>query len=184
MSIRILILSTGALFFAMLAGAQVMVVGKGPAAECYEAAKFNRSPSQGIRFCDDALRSGASLTPKNRAATYTNRGVMKMREGKYDSALSDFRVSKRIKPETGETWLNEGAAFIFKKQYTSAIPTLTRAIDLNTSQLHAAYYNRAIAKEESGDIQGAYADFKKADELLPNWSLVKQQLVRFTVVSG
>lgn len=184
MIMRALLISFATIAFAAIAHAQVMVIGKGLAAECYEAAKYNRSAKQGISTCDRALNSGGSMTLSNRAATYTNRGVLKMRSGKYDSALSDFSVSKRLRSDVGETWLNEGAALIYKDQFAAALPILNKAIELETSQLHAAYYNRAIAREQSGDVQGAYQDFKKAQELLPSWPLVQKQLSRFTVIKG
>ncbi len=166
------------------AEAQVMVLGGGIAKDCYEAARFETvSPRQGAETCTRAIELEA-MNAGNRAATYTNRGVLRMRSGDYDAALSDYEKAKRIRPETGETWLNEGAAYIFLKDYPSAMASLDQAISLNSSDLHAAYYNRAIAKEKLGDVEGAYYDFRKALELKPDWDLAEWQLSRFEVTTN
>ena len=117
----------------------------------------------------------------NRAATYTNRGVLQMRAGMYEKALADYAKSKRIRPETGETHLNEGAAYIFLKDYENALKSLDLAIEYGSADLHAAYYNRALAREQLKDVEGAYYDFKMALELKPDWELAEWQLSRFEV---
>jgi len=89
-----------------------------------------------------------------------------------------------MRPEEGATYLNEGAAHILRKDFNSALVSLDKAIELDSHDLYAAYYNRAIAKENTGDIQGAYFDFKRADELNPDWDLAKRQMARFQVTTN
>ena len=59
--------------------------------------------------------------------------------------------------------------------------SLNRAIELDTNDLFAAYYNRAIARENTGDVPGAYYDFQRSLELKPGWDLAQRQLSRFEV---
>ena len=59
--------------------------------------------------------------------------------------------------------------------------SLEKAIELNSEDLYAAYYNRAIARENTGDVQGAYYDFVKSKELNPEFDATDRQLARFTV---
>ena len=166
---------------APVASAQVSVIGGGIAQDCYEAAFFATvSPQEGEKICTKAIEA-EMMKLENRAATYTNRGVLRMRAGKYDAALSDYAVAKNLKPELGAVWLNEGAAHIFRKDYTTALVSLDKAIELNSQDLYAAYYNRAIARENTGDVPGAYADFQKALELKPDFERAEWQLSRFTV---
>lgn len=174
-------------FAAILAGlapaaaAQVTVIGGGLARDCYEAAKFGLMPEASAEaLCTKALEHEA-LNISNRAATYTNRGVLRMRQGKLEPALSDYSASKRISPDSGPTWLNEGAAYILQQDYPSAIVSLDRAIELNSIDLYAAYYNRALARERTGDVEGAYYDFVKSKELNPDYAPTDDQLARFTV---
>ena len=76
---------------------------------------------------------------------------------------------------------NKGAARIYKKQFADAIAPLDRAISMETQDLYAAFYNRAIAKENTGDVPGAYYGFEKAVELNPEFETAKRQPSRFTV---
>lgn len=163
------------------ASAQVSVIGGGIAKDCYEAAFFQTvSPTQGEKICTKAIEAEV-MKLENRAATYTNRGVLRMRAGKYDAALSDYATAKKLKPELGAIWLNEGAAHIFRKDYASALASLDKAIELDSQDLYAAYYNRAIAKENTGDLAGAYADFQKSAELNPDFERTQWQLSRFII---
>lgn len=166
----------------LAASAQVTVIGGGISEDCYLAAKTGQpSTLEAIKICTRALDVEA-MNLSNRAATYTNRGVLKMRSGDYDAALYDYSVAKRLKETVGATWLNEGAAYIFKKDYDSALASLNKAIELDTTDMFAAYYNRAIAREHTGDVRGAYEDFQTSLELNPNYELTQKQLSRFEVV--
>jgi tetratricopeptide (TPR) repeat protein len=107
-----------------------------------------------------------------------------MRQGSYDDALADYAIAKRLKPGTGATWLNEGAAYIFKKDFNSALVSLEKAIELDSEELYAAYYNRAIARENTGDVEGAYYDFVKSKELNPDFAATDRQLARFQVTTN
>ncbi|MBK8199953.1 MAG: tetratricopeptide repeat protein [Acidobacteria bacterium] len=182
--IRPLILAACFACAAPLASAQVMVLGGGIARECYEAVKFDLGrPGDAEELCSRAIELEA-LNLANKAATYTNRGVLRMRQGSYDEALSDYAVAKRLKPATGATWLNEGAAYIFKKDFNSALVSLEKAIELDSEDLYAAYYNRAIARENTGDVEGAYYDFVKSKELNPDFPATDRQLARFQVTTN
>ena len=181
---RVFALAACAAVLAPLANAQVTVIGGGIARDCYDAVKYGLTqPSEAEEICTRALQLEA-LNVSNKAATYTNRGVLRMRQGDYDAALADYAISKRMKPETGATWLNEGAALIFKKDYTVALVSLEKAIELNSEDLYAAYYNRASARESTGDVLGAYYDFVKSKELNPDFPQTDRQLARFTVTTN
>ena len=178
---RAFILAACAALSVPAAAAQVTVIGGGIARDCYKTVKFGLgSLSEAEKTCSRAIELEA-MNLSNKAATYTNRGVVRMRMGNYDAALEDYAVAKRIRPETGATWLNEGAALIFKKDYEAALVSLEKAIELNSEDLYAAYYNRAIARERTGDVEGAYFDFVKSKELNPDFPNTDTQLARFTV---
>lgn len=163
------------------AAAQVLVIGNGLASECYAAAQSRSVRYEiGIETCSRALNT-QTMNKSNRAATYVNRGVLMMRAGRYDSALTDYDRAKRIDSSKGALYLNTGAAHIYKRDYELALPALDKAIELESQDLFAAYYNRGIAREYTGDVSGAYHDFKKSLELNPGWEMAEQQLSRFTV---
>jgi Tfp pilus assembly protein PilF len=52
---------------------------------------------------------------------------------------------------------------------------------MGLDKVHLAYYNRGLAKEKLNDARGAYADYRKALELDPNFTLASEQLQRFLV---
>lgn len=163
------------------ASAQVFVIGNGLGGECYQRTKNKFSNFRDVEeVCTRALREQA-MTRNNRAATYVNRGVLRMREGKYDESLEDYSSALKLRPELGAAYLNKGAAHIYQKDFASALAPLDRAIELDSADLFAAYYNRAIAKENTGDVAGAYYDFQKSLELKPGWELAERQLTRFKI---
>lgn len=168
-------------FLAPTTFAQVFVIGTGLGGECYQQTQRNyTSYTTAERTCTRAIRE-ETMTRPNRAATYVNRGVLRMRNGDYDSAIADYAEAVRLQPELGAAYLNQGAALIYKKEFGAAIGPLDKAIELNSSDLFAAYYNRGIAREHSGDVNGAYQDFLTALELKPDWDLAQYQLNRFSV---
>ena len=97
------------------ASAQVSVIGGGIASDCYEAALYGRiSPQEGERICTKAIQA-EMMKLDNRAATYTNRGVLRMRAGDYDGALSDYGTAKKMKPSLFKSY-NANAACILSSR--------------------------------------------------------------------
>lgn len=177
-------ISTAALGALMTASAsaQVFVLGNGLGGDCFQKTKNSyHSFRSAEETCTRALRE-ETMTRSNRAATYVNRGVLRMRNGMYTEAVADYQKALDLNDDLGAAYLNRGAALIYQKQFADALPDLNRAIELESEDLFAAYYNRAIAKENSGDVPGAYWDFKKSLELKPDWQLAEKQLSRFSVV--
>lgn len=163
---------------------QTLVIGGGLARDCYDHVKSGDSNFQKVdRVCTNALRQ-ETMTRVNRSATYINRGIARMREGRLESSLGDYQSALDLRPKLGAAYLNRGAALIFQKDYEGALEALNMAIELETQDIHAAYYNRAIAREQSGDVAGAYSDFQRTKELKPDWTRVDRQLARFTVTEN
>ena len=181
MKLKLMIAAAATALAAETASAQVFVIGNGLGGECFQKTKNNYSNFRATEeICTRALREQA-MTRNNRAATYVNRGVLRMREGLYDKALADYAEAVALQPDLGAAYLNEGAAHIYRRDFAAALAPLDRAIELESLDLFAAYYNRAIAKENTGDVAGAYADFTKSLELKPGWDLAERQLTRFSV---
>lgn len=181
MKFKLLIAAAATALVAETASAQVFVIGNGLGGECFQKTKNRYSNFRAAdEVCSRALREEA-MTRTNRAATYVNRGVLRMREGNYDTALADYSEALRLQPELGAAYLNTGAAYIYQRDFDAALAPLNRAIELESNDLFAAYYNRAIARENTGDVAGAFEDFNTSLELKPEWDLALRQLTRFTV---
>ena len=169
-----------ALLAATGAKASVTVIGGGLAEACSKAALAGKSDPNSERTCTTALET-EMLSPRDRAGTFVNRGVLKLRRGSFESATKDFNVALQLRPTMGEAYVNRGAASIGEHRYADSLPDLNKAISLGVEEPAKAYYNRALAYEGMEDAKSAYFDYQKALEIQPEWDLPKQQLTRFTV---
>ena len=174
------IMGIAALALAGQAQAAVTVIGGGQAKACSDAALNGMSDRRSEEVCDLALETEL-LGPRDRAGTYVNRGIIKLRRTEWSSAKSDFDRAVGLKPDLGEIYVNRGAAMIGMKRYQDGLSDLNRALELGLEETEKAYYNRALAYEGLDDMKAAYFDYQKALELKPDWEDPKRELARFTV---
>ena len=177
-----LLLSTACLIaFAAPVSAATMVLGVNTAAEeCYRAA--SAEDPRGVPVCTYALTQ--KLTARDRAATLINRGALRFVEHNYQAAIDDSEASIKTYAKLGEAYLNRGAAMRELGEPARAIQSLDESIRMGFGRLQLAYFDRGMAKEDMGDIKGAYLDYKKALELAPEFKLAADQLKRFRVVGA
>ncbi len=162
------------------ADAAVTVLGSGPAQECFHAAEYGGEPNDGINRCTSAL--DMILTPTDRAATFVNRGVLRLALHQNDRALLDIDSGIAIAPDLGDAYIDRGAVSIALGRYEDALADLNKGIDLGPHRPQVAYYDRAIVFEQQGDIRSAYNDYKKALEAAPDFEPAQRELKRFRVV--
>ena len=163
-----------------LSGASVTVLGGGLARECSVAALKGESGSRFEELCTRALESEI-LSPRDRAGTYVNRGVFKLRRAEFESARFDFNRAVLLQPDLGEAYVNRGAAAVGARRYADGLADLTHALELGVEEPEKAYYNRALAYEGLDDLKSAYFDYKKATEISPDWAAPQKELARFSV---
>jgi tetratricopeptide (TPR) repeat protein len=184
MSIRGLLIITGVsgsiLLIAAGARASVTVLGPGPAAECYEAAEFGGDAKEAIPVCSFALQT--VLSTADRAATYINRGVLRLGIKENDDAITDMDAGIALLPDSGDAYVDRGAVLIALGRYDEALAALNKGLTLTPRRPQVAYYDRAILLEKTGDIRGAYDDYKKALDLEPDFKPAAEELKRFKVV--
>lgn len=174
------------------ANAAIIVLGGGFAQMCYEAARAIEDPAFSLQItgsridvppldiCTIAINAG-DLSARDLAGTYNNRGVIQFEQRMFAEALRDFEQGIRHQSSLPEVHVNRGATLVAMKRWSDAIPSLDRGIEMQALELEKAYYNRAIAFEETGNVRRAYFDYMKAAELKPEWEDPKLQLARFTV---
>jgi tetratricopeptide (TPR) repeat protein len=162
------------------AGAAVTVLGDEAAAQCSQAAIAGRSDSGSQAFCDDALQND-TLNAEDRAGTFVNRGVMKLRRGEFESSHADFNAALSLVPTMGEAWVNRGAMWVGEKNYQPALADLNKGLALGVKEREKVYFNRALAYEGLDDEKSAYFDYKEALALKPDWILPQKELLRFHV---
>lgn len=164
------------------AGAQaaVTVLGGGMARECSVAALSGLSDSKSEEMCSLALDSEL-LSLRDRAGTYVNRGVLKLRRKQFADAQWDFNRAIDTKPDLGEAYVNRGAASVGARRYAEGLADLNKALELGVEEPEKAYFNRALAYEGLDNLKAAYFDFRKAQELAPEWEQPTKELARYTV---
>lgn len=162
------------------AQAAVTVLGETAAHACYQSAIEGRTDRGALRACESALEQ-ESITTRDRAATYVNRGVIRLHRREFTDALTDFDTAIRLMPRLGEGHVDRGAALIMLSDYDGAIAAITHGISLGPEDLHEAYFNRALAYELRGDLRQAYEDYRRAAELAPDWPRPHLELARFQV---
>jgi tetratricopeptide (TPR) repeat protein len=177
----------GAAVLAMLsplggAAASTLVIGGGMAKDCSEAVIRGRDDDDTMRLCTAALEV-ETLSFGDRARTLVNRGVIQLRRQAYVEARADFDAAGRIDPKLGEVYVNRGAALVAEDRFAEGLREIDQGLALGVERPERAYYNRALANENLGDVKAAYYDFQRAAELDPKWTAPKEELARFSFKS-
>lgn len=170
-----------AICFAGHAQAATTVLGNGLANFCSQAAKAGEDDLSSLEVCTLALET-ESMNRRDRAGTYVNRGVIKMRRQEYGAAQVDFNAAIRLEPGMGEAYVNRGGSLVGQKRYMEALLDIDKGLALGPEEPEKAYYNRGLANEGLDDIKAAYFDYLRAIELKPDWEIPKRELTRFSVV--
>jgi len=181
---RIALVSAALAAFCIAGQAQAAttVLGNGLANFCSKAAKAGEDDLSSLEVCTLAIET-ESMSRRDRAGTYVNRGVIFMRRKDYDDARRDFDIAIRLQPEMGEAYVNRGGALVGEKRYVDALLDIDHGLSLETEEPEKAYYNRGLANEGLDDVKSAYFDYMRALELAPDWEIPKRELTRFTVIS-
>jgi tetratricopeptide (TPR) repeat protein len=152
----------------------------GMARDCYLSARLGRATAEAIAQCTTSLETDP-LDLRDRAGTHINRGTLRLRQKDWSLALADFDAAIALQPKIGEGHVNRAAALIGLARPAEAVAASDQGLALNPSEPEKAYFNRATARELTGDVEGAYRDYLKAAELAPRWDAPKVELKRFTV---
>lgn len=149
---------------------------------CFENARSGEDTLDAIKLCTRALEDG-QMSVKDTAATYVNRGILRVSRGDIEGAIKDYNRALELKPELGEAYANMGAAYLRNDDFKAALSQLDKALTLELKQPSHVYYNRAIVYESLGQNEQAYEDFKQAAALAPDWAWPQRELQRYQVIS-
>jgi tetratricopeptide (TPR) repeat protein len=175
------VVALGVLIAVDTAAAQsVTVLGGGMARECSNAALKGEFERKFETACTLAIETEI-LSNTDRAGTYVNRGVLRLRRNEYAAARGDFDRALGLKPDLAEAYVNRGATLVGERRYADGLADINKALELGVDEPEKAYFNRALAHEGLDDMKQAYFDYRKALELSPEWEAPKKELARFTV---
>ena len=167
--------------FPISASASVVTVGAGYAESCWRAAEARSADRQALQDCDRALTE-EGLIPADRIATHVNRGILHLLRSNVHMANADFDAALAMDPTEAEAWLNKAVAHARFGKSSDAMPFVAKALEYGTRKPALAYFVRAMAKEDNGNIVGAYNDLKRARALDPKWKEPQIELRRFRVL--
>jgi tetratricopeptide (TPR) repeat protein len=162
------------------------VFGGSYAKDCQTAAEhaaYGRgTDDNGIFACNLAIGIQA-LTRRDLAGTYVNRGILALAGRQADTALGDFDTAIAMLPNLGGAYANRGAALIAKGEWAAGIAEIDRGLTLGGPEPEKSYFNRGLAREQLGDLKGAYFDYLQAEKLKPDWADPARELERFKVTT-
>lgn len=151
------------------------------ARRCFEMAARGATGRSALKACDSALMDDR-LSPAARAATLTNRGVVRINGGDNRGALDDYDAALALAPESAEAHVNRGLALLHLGRDRDAVDALSTGIDFGPARPELAYYARGVAQESLGQLRKAYADYGFARQLAPDWEAPARELSRFRIV--
>lgn len=131
-----------------------------------------------LTACTRALRN-PRLAEESEILLMINRGIVLLRRGENTDALAQFDAVLEEDDEHAEARLNRAAVLVQMQQYGAAIADITQALSLGVTEPHKAYFNRGVAREQLGDLRGAYEDYRTALEIQPDWGPANAELARF-----
>jgi tetratricopeptide (TPR) repeat protein len=112
-----------------------------------------------------------------------NRGILKLAKLDANGSFSDFNKGLNIRADMAEGYVNRGASLILLKRYDEAIAEINKGIAMNAKRPEVAYYDRGMANEGLGNLPAAYADYKQAQALDPDFQEPAKELKRFKVTT-
>ena len=139
-------------------------------------------PHDALEICTLALQESSLLT-KDEVAVHVDRAVLYLLAHEFAKTQADLDAAMALDPQQPKIYINLGALRIEQHRDKAALEALDHSIALGLAgeETKIAYFNRGLARENLGDLKGAYKDYKMAASLDPDWELPKTELSRFKV---
>jgi tetratricopeptide (TPR) repeat protein len=184
-----LMMSIGA---AMMVAATPSFAASWPINDLVSQAAFNRCADAvaAAMANDNATEAGVAKCTKAAelaelksgwAAAISNRSVLNFQRADYNAAIADSTAALKIDGRLVEAVVNRGAAYLAMHRAGEAVADFNLALTMAPVHAEKIYFNRAMAREDMGDLKGAYVDYARAAQLAPQWDQPKQQMNRFTI---
>src|SRR5262249_11123641 len=109
------------------------------------------------------------LDPFARYVLFVNRGVLRVRQGRLDDAVTDLKTAIELKPKEYQAYVNLAQAYRRQSQMDLALAQLNSAVALEPELAHV-YRLRARLRLERNEYDLALRDFDKAIQLDDNSS--------------
>ncbi len=118
-------------------------------------------PELGERILTETI----TLLP-NRWSLYRSRASLRLDQGNYVDALEDLNLSIKNEPAIAANYLNRGYCLSRFGRHKEALADMDLAIKLEP-KYKFFHFNRALEREASGDVVGAFFDFVEVRQNYP-----------------
>jgi len=148
--------------------------GSSEASTCYLQTKLDTlHTGSALRVCTDAL-TDPSLSSSDRAHTLVNRATNLNNLKRFEAARTDVEKALHLQPNLAEAFVTRGNSFLLEGAARKALGDYDRALQLDLRERHAGHLNRGLTYQALKKHEDAYADFRAASEILPDWSLPRE----------
>jgi tetratricopeptide (TPR) repeat protein len=130
---------------------------------CFEAEGLRQHGK--INEASELLRRAAEMDPDNSQVWVLLGGVYN--EENSDEAVRCYENAIRLNPKSYLSYRGLGNYYLKKKDYSLADAYYSKAININSFRFAPVYKNRAVARMEIGNNQGAREDLLKYLEQMP-----------------
>lgn len=170
--------------FALSSWPSASLLASGTADNCAAisaaAQESGRATDGALADCSMAVK--LAYLPSSRAEVLNNRSVLHYVRGEYDAALADNTAALKLNDRMAEAIVNRGSIYLVQHRPQAAAANFDRALMFNPAHPEKVYFNRAMAREDMGDLNGAYADYAQASKLAPQWEQPKREMSRFSTI--
>ncbi len=143
------------------------IMGESSARLCFDYATHGTaSPRRAIETCTRAIND-ESLTTRDLAATYSNRGIIQAARGRFELAIEDYDRSLQLNPTLVHAMINRANARTRLRQFKEALDDYDLASFYSEGRNGLVFYNRAMLFMQMGRVENARADLLRALELQP-----------------
>lgn len=112
----------------------------------------------------------------NKGSAYFNRGITLGMLNRNDEAIKDYNMALIYYPQKAiEIITNRSNLFLITGRYKEAIADFDYLISVDSKNF-LFYYNRAVCRQHTNDLQGVVSDYQNALRLQPNDQMSRQQL--------
>lgn len=109
------------------------------------------------------------------AEAWLSIGYLRVQQGEYEKAVSNFSKSLELKPDYVEAYYGRGDARLKIGKFKKVIDDFDKVLELKPDYVKA-YYSRGLANLSLSKYKDANIDFKRALELKPNYIEAKKGL--------
>ena len=120
------------------------------------------------------------LTRRDLVATYSNRGIIHSKIGKFEKALADHDQAVRLKPDMPQVHINRGNALYHIHEYEEALTEFDKAIATDAGLIATALFNKALTLLKLHRLNEAKVTLETALEADPDSKRIEKALNNIT----